>query len=72
MHRVTVTFPEGLTSIGEDAFHGCTGLTSVTFPEGLTSRAAFLGAHSHLGDLSRRVDQHRRDCILLGAQGSPR
>ena len=33
----SVTFPKGLTSIGEGAFSGCTGLTSVTFPEGLTS-----------------------------------
>ena len=33
----SVTFPEGLTSIGERAFYECTGLTSVTFPEGLTS-----------------------------------
>ena len=32
-----MTFPEGLTSIGDHAFLGCTGLTSVTFPEGLTN-----------------------------------
>ena len=32
----SVTFPEGLTSIGYNAFQG-TGLTSVTFSEGLTS-----------------------------------
>ena len=27
----------GMTSIGEEAFIGCTGLTSVTIPEGVTS-----------------------------------
>ncbi len=32
-----MTFPEGLTSIGQSAFDGCSGLTSVTLPEGLTS-----------------------------------
>ncbi len=29
--------PSTVTSIGYDAFHGCTGLTSVTIPEGVTS-----------------------------------
>ncbi|MCI9502433.1 MAG: leucine-rich repeat protein, partial [Hungatella sp.] len=33
----SVTLPEGLTSIGNNAFAGCSGLTSVTLPEGLTS-----------------------------------
>ena len=29
--------PEGVTSIGERAFYGCTGLTSITLPSSLTS-----------------------------------
>ena len=29
--------PEGVTSIGEDAFLGCSGLTSISIPEGVTS-----------------------------------
>ena len=29
--------PEGVTSIGSGAFHGCNGLTSITIPEGVTS-----------------------------------
>ena len=32
-----LTIPEGVTSIGDAAFYGCTGLTSVTIPEGVTS-----------------------------------
>ena len=32
-----VVIPEGVTEIGENAFSGCTALTSVTLPEGVTS-----------------------------------
>ena len=32
-----VTIPDGVTSIGEGAFYGCSGLTSVTIPDGVTS-----------------------------------
>ena len=28
--------PEGVTEIGDDAFHGCTSLESITIPEGVT------------------------------------
>jgi hypothetical protein len=35
--------PDGVTSIGDFAFNGCTGLTSITIPDGVTSigKAAF-------------------------------
>ena len=33
----TITIPNSVTSIGDYAFSGCTGLTSVTIPEGVTS-----------------------------------
>lgn len=39
------TIPENVTSIGESAFSGCSGLASVTIPEGVTSigKSAFSG-----------------------------
>ena len=32
-----VTIPEGVTSIGDSAFSGCSGLTSLVISEGVTS-----------------------------------
>ncbi|MBR2195931.1 MAG: leucine-rich repeat protein [Salinivirgaceae bacterium] len=37
LNLVSITLPEGITSIGEYAFHGCTSLASVSIPEGVTS-----------------------------------
>ena len=31
------SIPEGVTSIGEEAFYGCENLTNITIPEGVTS-----------------------------------
>ena len=33
----SVTIPEGVTSIGLDAFFGCSGLTTVTIPSSVTN-----------------------------------
>ena len=33
----SITLPDGLTSIGDESFYGCTSLTSVTLPDSLTS-----------------------------------
>ena len=35
--KISVTIPNSVTSIGNDAFHGCYGLTSVTIPNSVTS-----------------------------------
>ena len=36
-----VTIPDGVTSIGETAFEGCSGLTSVTIPDSVKSIGAY-------------------------------
>ena len=43
--KTSITIPNSVTSIGEEAFCGCTGLTSVTIPNSVTSigEEAFFG-----------------------------
>ena len=33
---ITVSLPEGMTKIGDDAFYGCSGIVAITFPSTLT------------------------------------
>ena len=70
----SVIVKDNVMSIGESIRSDCRGLTSVTFPEGLTSIGeCILWVHrAHLGDLSRRIDQHRMVHSLRCMQGSPR
>ena len=46
--------PEGVTSIGERAFYGCSGLTSITLPSSLTSIGDW--AFQYCGRLSGELD----------------
>ena len=58
--ETTYTIPEGVTSIGESAFRGCSSLTSIEVPSSVTSIGDYAFAFcSHLEDitiLSRDVE----------------
>ena len=44
---VSITIPDSVTSIGENAFDGCIGLTEITLPNGLTTECMrSIGARS--------------------------
>ena len=47
----TFTIPEGVTSIGDDAFRGCSDLIEIKIPEGVTSIGD--GAFAYCNDLTK-------------------
>jgi hypothetical protein len=59
---VSFTIPDSVTTIGYQAFYGCSGLTSVTFKGTITSDGLDAYAFSSLGDL--------RDKYLAGGIGT--
>ena len=67
-----VTIPEVYTTIAEDAFWGCEGLTSITFPDSLTEirESAFWRCHgltsiTFLDSLTQIGGDAFEDCINL-------
>lgn len=46
MSLTSITIPDGVTSIGDDAFAGCSNLTSITIPDSVTS----IGYAETIGD----------------------
>ena len=45
---ISITIPDSVTSIGDEAFSDCTSLTSITIPDSVTSIGdrAFYGCYS--------------------------
>lgn len=77
--RITsVYIPDSVTSIGDEAFRGCSNLTSVTIPERVTSigQKAFLGCDSltsvHFSDSVVFIGDHAfKDCDNLTSVSIP-
>ncbi|MBR5678070.1 MAG: leucine-rich repeat protein [Paludibacteraceae bacterium] len=61
----TIDIPNSVTSIGREAFYGCTGLTSVEIPNSVTS----IGEYAFFGCTSLPVENNIRyaDTYLVGA-----
>ncbi len=72
---ISITLPEGVTSIGGSAFEGCNSLTSITIPEGVTSigSSAFEGCNSliivvNYSDLPLRPGSQDYGCVAYYAK----
>ena len=62
----SITIPDSVTSIGDQAFYGCTGLTSITIPDSVTS----IGSSAFRGCTNLKYNEYNY-VLYLGNDTNP-
>ena len=68
----SIDIPEGVTSIGDNAFYYCTGITSIDLPDSVTNigAMAFYGCSS-LTTVNYRGTEEQFNAITIGSSNTP-